>query len=84
MNWQIFGIVGWFFVLLGWSLQRPSVQNKLSSFTFQIGSGNQSTVSQNLSEQADSNSSKGDSPLSMIGSWASLVGLALTIVPLFK
>jgi hypothetical protein len=46
MNWQIFGIVGWFFVLLGWSLQRPSVQNKLSSLNVQIGNGHHSSVVQ--------------------------------------
>jgi hypothetical protein len=82
MNWQNFGMIGWGLVLMGWLLQRPSVQQKLSNFTLQIGSGNQSAVSQQQAHHASAGGDKGDSALSKASSWATLAGLAVTIYPL--
>ena len=82
MNWQVFGIIGWALVLLGWLLQRPSVQLKLRNLTLQIGSGNQSSVSQVQTHQTDGSESKGDSPLAKASSWATIAGLLTTIYPL--
>jgi hypothetical protein len=82
MNWQIFGIIGWVCVLLGWLLQRPSVQKKLSNVILQIGSGNQSSVVQTQTNKTDSSPIKADSPLAKASSWATIAGLAATIYPL--
>ncbi len=84
MNWQVLGMFGWGLIVIGWLLQRPSVQHKLSNFTLQIGSGNQSNVTQVQSNQASPSQGKADSALSQWGSWASIVGLALTVYPLIN
>ena len=80
------GAVGWLAVLLGFGLQRKafmSVSNKTSikgNRNSVTNTTNQGTQSQN--DSADHGS--GDSTLSRWGSWASLVGLVLTLLPLLK
>lgn len=77
-NWML--PVGWFALLFGWLLGRPESTrffNKVTVFGFNNTTTNQ--VTQSMGQGAG-----GDSPLSKAGSWASLVGLVLTLLPLLK
>ncbi len=74
--------LGWFALLVGWALGRPttaSIFNKITTIGFNNQVQNQVAIS-----NAPATSKEGDSALSKAGSWASLVGLVLTLIPLLK
>lgn len=74
--------VGWFALLFGWVLSRPattSLVNKVMVIGFNNHTNNQ--VSNDTTNQHDAS---GESPLSKFGSWASLLGLLLTLLPMLK
>lgn len=78
--------LGYFCVFLGWLLGRPAttkVVNKASSWV--VGFGNVTiTTNQVAGSTGSDDAPHEDSALSRAGSWASLVGLALTLGPLLK
>lgn len=73
--------VGWLALLLGWVLGRPATQRVWNKVVV-IGIANTTT---NTVQQMDaSNPPTGDSALSKVGSWCSVVGLVLTLQPLLE
>ncbi len=73
--------VGWFALLIGWVLGQPATTRFFNKVTV-IGFNNTTT---NIARQAaSSKAAGGDSPLSKVGSWASVVGLVLTLLPMLK
>ena len=79
------GAVGWLAVLIGFGLQRKALMNVTHKTSIK---GNNNTVTNSTSQgtpsQVGSAGKGGDSALSQWGSWASVVGLALTLLPLLK
>lgn len=76
--------IGWLALLLGWGLARPATARLLLKNKVAIkGNGNAVTnvVSQNYTLPSGIG---GDSSLSKAGSYASLVGLVLTLLPILK
>src|ERR1035437_10375047 len=73
--------LGWLALLLRWALGRPATQRFFDKVTV-IGIANTTTNTVLVSEP--SSTSTGDSALSKIGSWASVVGLVLTLLPILK
>ena len=79
-NWLL--PVGWVVLLVGWALGRPTTSsflNKVSVFGV-----NNTTVNQVSHEASRRSDTSGDSRLSKAGSWASLMGLVLTLLPMLK
>lgn len=77
------GVLGWAVVLVGYLLQRRAWVTQRSSVQTSI-KGNQNQVSNTVTQSVLEQGGSGDSPLAMWGSWASIVGLALTLLPLIK
>lgn len=73
--------VGWLALLLGWVLGRPATQRVWNKVTV-IGIAN--TTNNNVVQREASSSPAGDSALSKVGSWCSVVGLVLTLQPLLE
>ena len=74
------GAVGWLAVLVGFFMQRKALMNVVHKNSFK---GNNNVVT-NITHQSTPSQSGGDSALSQWGSWASVVGLGLTLLPLLK
>ncbi len=74
--------VGWFALLAGWALGRPSTTSFINKVTT-IGSHNQVQNQVSISN-APAAGKDGDSALSKASSMASVVGLVLTLIPMLK
>lgn len=74
--------LGWLALLLGWALGRPATQRFITNNITVIGIGN--TTNNTVLASAPSSASTGDSALSKAGSWASVVGLLLTLLPVLE
>ncbi len=73
--------LGWGLLLLGWAFNRPTTA-RLFNKVLVIGLGNTTTTE--VSYQEAPAAADGESPLAKAGSWASLIGLALTAWPMLK
>lgn len=73
--------VGWLALLLGWVLCRPATQRVWNKVVV-IGIGN--TTTNTVHHVEASSPPTGDSALSKVGSWCSVVGLVLTLQPLLE
>lgn len=89
LNWlnnlDWLGWVGWVALLAGFSMQRKALMN---AHVVNRVSGSQNTVNNNIHQTQAAPSAQtgqpGESNLAKWGSWASIVGLALTLWPLVK
>lgn len=77
------GALGWLAVLIGFRLQRKALINASNKTTI-IGGGNTVSNTTNQSTHSANADGGGDSLLSLFGNWASLIGLALSLLPLLK
>lgn len=77
------GGVGWLVVLAGYLLQRRAVVSLQSRIQNNV-KGNQNRVTNTVLQSAPASPGGGDSPLAQWGSWASIVGLFLTLLPMVK
>lgn len=77
------GVVGWLVVLAGYLLQRQAVVSLQSRIQNNV-KGNQNQVTNAVLQSAPASQGGGDSPLAQWGSWASIVGLFLTLLPMVK
>lgn len=68
--------VGWLALLLGWVLSRPATQRVWNKVVV-IGIAN--TTNNRVNVYEASSPPSGDSALSKVGSWCSVVGLLLTL-----
>lgn len=73
--------VGWFALLLGWTLGKPATQRLMNKVTV-FGIAN--TTSNTVAVSEHSSAPTGDTALSKVGSWANVVGLVLTALPMLK
>jgi hypothetical protein len=73
--------LGWAFLLLGWALGRPKVQTIIGKVT---AIGVNVHVTNTVHPSDAGKLPTGDSPLSKLGSWASLVGLVLALLPMVQ
>ena len=80
---QWVGAVGWAAVLIGFLFQRRAIHNigNQRNTGLNIGSANQIHQS---NEGASQPPKSGDSALSQWGSWAYVIGLGLSLLPLLK
>ena len=75
------GAVGWLAVLVGFFMQRKALINVVNKNSFR---GDNNVVTNITHQGTPSQSGGGDSALSQWESWASVVGLGLTLLPLLK
>lgn len=80
---QWVGLLGWLVVLVGFLMQRRAWTNMQARIQTSI-KGNQNQVNNTVHQSVPASSGDGDSPLAQWGSWASIVGLVLTLLPLVK
>ncbi len=76
------GVVAWMLVLVGFLLQRSALQQK--SRVHNAIKGNENQVVNTVHQSVTGSPSQEDSALARWGSWASIVGLVLTLLPLVK
>lgn len=77
------GWLGWLVVLVGHLMQRRALvgfQSRIQS-TVQ---GNQNQVTNTVNQSTSASSAEGDSLLAQWSSWATIVGLFLTLLPMIK
>lgn len=79
----LLGRVGWVAVLVGFLMQRRAWNNMQARIHTSI-KGNQNRVTSTINQSVPASEGEGDSQLAKWGSWASVVGLALTLWPLVK
>lgn len=77
------GVLGWLLLLVGFLLQKKALVNQTMRTQTSI-KGNFNVTNNNSIQSASSPTPGGDSTLSKLGSWASLFGLALSVLPLIK
>ena len=75
------GALGWLAVLVGFFMQRKALMNVVNKTSFK---GDNNVVNNITHQGTPSQSGGADSTLSQWGSWASVVGLGLTLLPLLK
>lgn len=75
--------VGWLVVLAGYLMQRRAWVSLQSNVRNTV-KGNQNQVTNTVHQSAPASPDGGDSPLGRWGSWASIVGLVLTLLPMVK
>ena len=73
--------LGWLSLLLGWVLARPATQ-RIWSKVVVIGIAN--TTTNTVLQNEAASQTAGDSALSKVGSWCSVIGLVLTLQPLLE
>lgn len=85
------GLVGWVALLVGYLLQRQAMRNTVhqSNKAWVAGSGNTTLQTNNANGQVAPPSGQPpangqDSALGQAGSWASIVGLGLSLLPFLK
>lgn len=74
--------LGWLFLLAGCLMQRRALN--LQSNIRNTVRGSQNQVTNTVHQLAPASPDGGDSPLAQWGSWASIVGLLLTLLPMVK
>lgn len=77
------GVLGWLVVLVGYLMQRRAWINMQARIQTTV-KGNQNQVTNTVNQSVPASGGEGDSPLAQWGSWASIVGLVLTLLPLVK
>lgn len=77
------GWLGWFVLFAGYLMQRRALVSLQSSVRNTV-KGNQNHVTNTVHQAAPASAEGGDSHLSQWGSWASIVGLVLTLIPMVK
>jgi hypothetical protein len=73
--------LGWLLLLLGWALGRPKVQTVVGKI---IVVGFDINITSTVHHVEAAKDPAGDSPLSKASSWATLVGLLLTLLPMIQ
>jgi len=77
------GWLGWLGMLVGYIMQRRALVS-LQSRIQNVIHGNQNQVTNTVNQSLPASSGGGDSLLAQLSSWATIVGLLLTLLPLIK
>lgn len=80
---QWLGWLGWLALLVGFLFQRRAWATQQARTQTNI-KGNLNQVTNTTTQSVTEAGSGGDSPLAQWGSWASIVGLVLTLLPMIK